>query len=502
MAHRLQRANRQPTLILQGQTEPQGRRLLVCLEANPGGLRLVRAASRLAEAVQGQWFAVFVETPHLQLSLEQQEQISKTLRLAAQLGGQALKLSGFSPSEAILDFAREHHITGFVLETPPPRPWYKVFVRSLPDRLLRHRRDADLHLIPKEGEEPRTATARRQKGWPAIRGYVGAASGVGGCTGLAFLLFPYVALTNLVMLYLLTVVIIASFLERGPSIFASLLSVVIFAYFFVPHYYSFSVANTGYAITLAVMLIVTTLISELTSRIRHQARLARRQERQTAAIYEMSRNLSSKLNLEDLFHEAVEQISRTFDSQVTILLPIEQGKLGIRAGKEFLDDYGSEMMVAHWVFRYGHFAGLGTKTLPKARGFYLPLRTSQGSIGVLRLEPALPGKMIDLKSLRYLEAMGSQVAWAIERENLNEQTRLARLQVEAERLRNTLLSSVSHDLRTPLTVIAGSASSLLEGKGSLDSQTEKELVQSIYEEARRLDRLVHNLLEMSRLQSG
>ncbi|MDP1761747.1 MAG: ATP-binding protein, partial [Deltaproteobacteria bacterium] len=195
-------------------------------------------------------------------------------------------------------------------------------------------------------------------------------------------------------------------------------------------------------------------------------------------------------------------MSRTFDSQVTILMPDGAGKLHLSAGKAFPDDYGSEMLVANWVYRYGHFAGLGTKTLPKARGFYLPLRASQELIGVLRLEPSRPNKMIDLKSLRFLEALGSQVALAIEREHLHQQTHQTQGQIVAERLRNALLSSVSHELRTPLTVIAGSASSLLEGETTLDSPTKAELTQTIYEEANRLDRLVHNLLEMSRLQSG
>ena len=304
------------------------------------------------------------------------------------------------------------------------------------------------------------------------------------------------------MIYLLTVVIIASLLDRGPSIFASFLSVAVFAFFFVPDYYSFSLANTEYAITLVVMLLVSILISSLTSRIRYQARVASQQERQTAALYEMSRNLTTKLSLAELLQEAVEQISRTFDSQVTILMPDGPGKLAPQRRQPFPDDYGSEMLVANWVYRYGHFAGLGTKTLPKARGFYLPLRASQKMIGVLRLEPTQPNKMIELKSLRFLEALGSQVALAIEREHLSQQAQQAQVQIEAERLRNALLSSVSHDLRTPLTVIAGSASSLLEGETTLDSPTKAELTQTIYEEANSLDRLVHNLLEMSRLQSG
>jgi two-component system sensor histidine kinase KdpD len=486
----------------EGPPQAAGGRLLVCLNASPAPGQLVRSAGRLAAAAQAEWFAVYVETPDDHPSLEDQDQISKTLRLAAQLGGQAVKLSGFNLRDALLTFAREQSVTKIVLPQSRQSRWRRLLGNSLAARLLRGRDHFDLHLISAAGKLSPIRRPRPRQVWLLLRDYALAAAGVGLCTGLAFVLFPYLALTNLVMIYLLTVVIIASLLDRGPSIFASVLSVAIFAFFFVPDYNSFSLVNTEYAITLAVMLLVSILISNLTSRIRYQARAAGRQERQTAALYAMSRNLTTKLSLPELLQEAVEQISRTFDSQVAILMPDGAGNLHRSAGTPFPDDYGSEMLVANWVYRYGHFAGLGTKTLPKARGFYLPLRASQQMIGVLRLEPRQANKMIELKSLRFLEALGSQVALAIEREHLSQQAHQAQVQIEAERLRNALLSSVSHDLRTPLTVIAGSASSLLEGETTLDSPTKSELTQTIYEEANRLDRLVHNLLEMSRLQSG
>jgi two-component system sensor histidine kinase KdpD len=479
-----------------------GGRLLVCLNGRSGDRQLVRSAARLADAAAAEWFAVYVETPHDHLSVADVVELSKTLRLAAQLGGQVTKLSGFSLRQALLDFAREQHVTRVVLAQPRRSRWRRLLGRSLAEQFLRSASHLNLYLISSaEKPTPPERPPRRQM-WPLLRGYGWAAAGVALLTGLAFLLFPYLDLTNLVMLYLLTVVVIASRLDRGPAIFASLVSVVSFAFFFVPNYNSFSIANTEYAITLVVMFIVSTLISNLTSRIRHQARVARRQERQTAALHDLSRHLTSQLSLPDLLQEAVAQIARTFDSQVAILMPDASGNLALSAGQPFADDYGSEMLVANWVHRYGHYAGLGTKTLPKARGFYLPLRASQQMIGVMRLEPAQPDKMLDLKSLRFLEALGSQVALAIEREHLHDQAHQAQIQIDTEQLRNALLSSVSHDLRTPLTVIAGSASSLLEGEASLDPVTKSELTQTIYEEAKRLDRLVHNLLEMSRLQSG
>jgi two-component system sensor histidine kinase KdpD len=482
---------------------PGGERLLVCLSPSPFSLPLIRATKRIAEAQGAKWFALYVETPsHTRLSPENQEHVAQALYLASKLGGQAVKVSGFRIGDEILAFARDNQVSKIFVGKPVERRWRRFLGVSLVDHLIWHCGPIDIFVISGEGEEavpvgPKAPKARRRL-WE----YLLAAGGVGLCTGLGFILFPYLALTNLAMIYLLTVVIISSFLTQGPAIFSSLFSVAAFAFFFVPEYYSFAVANTEYAITLVVMLLVSILVSGLTTRVRHQARVSRRQERQTAALYEMSQNLTAINSLEELLEAAAEQIAEIFDSRVTILMPDSAGKLQIQAGHPFSEDDVREGMVAKWVFRHGHLAGAGTETLPAVKGVYLPLIASHNVIGALRLETNQPDRLVGADSLRLLEALGTQVALAIERENLSTQAQWARFETEAERMRNILLSSVSHDLRTPLTVIAGSASSLLEGEKSLDPVTKHELAQSIYEEAKRLDRLVYNLLEMSRLQSG
>lgn len=338
--------------------------------------------------------------------------------------------------------------------------------------------------------------------WSPWPNYLCAVGSIGLCTVLASWLFPYLTITNLLMIYLLAVVITAALLGWGPSLVAALLSVAALAFFFIPPYYSFGVENPEYVISLAVLLTVSTLISHLTARIRRQAEDARRQGEQTALLYQMCQTLPAMLSLKDMLREAVAQIARTFDSRVAVLMPDTRGQLHLAAGEPFGDEYGSEMLVARWVFRHAHPAGVGTGTLPKAKGFYLPLRTAQGVTGVLRLQPEQPGSLADPQSLRFLEALGTQITLALEREMFLRQAQDAQVEMETERLRNTLLSSVSHDLRTPLTVIAGSASTLMEGEAHLDPRTKGELVQNIYEEACRLERLVNNLLEMSRLQAG
>ena len=495
-----------PGVSLQPTGEPSRsghENLLVCLSPSPFALPLIRATQRLAAAQGAKWFALYVETPaHDRLSPENQELVAQALYLAAKLGGQALKVSGFRIGDEILAFARENRVSKIFVGKPYERRWRRFLRISLVDHLIWNCGPIDIFVISGEGETAPVARGQGPKPRRQLQEYLLAAGGVSLCTGLGFVLFPHLALRNLAMIYLLTVVVLSSFLARGPALFSSFLSVATFAFFFVPEYYSFAIADTESAITLVVMLVVSTLVSGLTARIRHQVRVARQQERQTAALYEMSQNLTAINSLEELLQVATEQISRIFASHATILLPDGEGKLQVRAGQPFVAEDVREEMVAKWVFKHGHLAGAGTATLPAVKGIYLPLLASPHVIGVLRLETTQPDRLVAADSLRLLEALGTQVALAIERENLSRQAQAARFQIEAEQMRNALLSSVSHDLRTPLTVIAGSASSLLEGEKNLDSATKQELAQSIYEEAKRLDRLVHNLLEMSRLQSG
>lgn len=480
-------------------------RLLVCLGPSPLSLRLVRATHRTAAAQGVPWFALYVETPgHERLSAEKRDLVSQALRVASQLGAQVVKVSGFRIGNEILTFARENQVTRIFLGKPLKGRWRRLFGGSLVDHLIWNCGAIDISVISGEGEgegEKITPAAIRSKVRTALQGYALAAAGVGACTAVAGLLFPYLTFTSLVMLYLLTVVVVSSSLNRGPAVFSACASVTVFAFIFVPEYWSFKIANPEYAITLIVMLVVSALISELTARIRYQAKVARRQERQTAALYDMSQNLSATDSLATLLSSAVEHVAAVFNGQVSILLPGPDGELQVAAGPPLPEDV-REAMVARWVYRYGHTAGAGTGTLSAVRAVYVPLIAPQHPVGVLRLELPEPELYSPSEVLPLLEALARQLGLALEREKLSREARTAQLEIEAERMRNILLSSVSHDLKTPLTVIAGSASTLLEGPYSLDEAIKAELIQTIYDEAKRLDRLVRNLLEMSRLQSG
>ena len=334
-----------------------------------------------------------------------------------------------------------------------------------------------------------------------------------GCTGLDWLLFPYLERANLVMVYLLGVTLVAMRGGRSAAIMASVLSVAAFDFFFVSPHFSFAVSDLEWLVTFIVMLLVALVISTLTVRLRQQAEAARYRERRTAALYALSRELASTPDTNGLLRAAVRHLHEVFESQVSLLLPNATGRLqswdpgadGLSQGLGgqicFTLD-SKEYAVAQWVYEHRQIAGLGTATLPSAAALYMPLLGAHGAVGVFGIRPAQPHRLLAPEQLHLLETFASQIALGLERAALAEAAQQAQVQIETEQLRNSLLSSVSHDLRTPLAAIAGAASSLQEDHAALDASMRHELCQTIAEEAHRLNRLVNNLLEMTRLESG
>ena len=323
------------------------------------------------------------------------------------------------------------------------------------------------------------------------------------CTTLAWLMFPRFELSNLIMVYLLGVIGVATRSGPGPSVYACVLSVAAVDFFFVPPYLTFAVADAQYLVTFAVMLVVALVMSGFTVRIRAQAEAASQREQRTAALYALSRELASTRGVEGILRAAVRHISGVVGGRVALLLPDPNGRLKLQTDLPTqFDMTSSELGVAQWVYEHGQIAGLGTATVPGAKALYLPLAASQGTLGVLGLQPAAARALDAPEQLHLLETFANQIALALERTQLAEAAQEAQIRAETERLRSSLLSSVSHDLRTPLATITGAASSLLEGDKILDDQTQKDLLESLFEEAERLNRLVNNLLEMTRMESG
>ena len=490
-------------------------RVLVCIGSSDIAPRLVRAGRRLASALGAPWLVLYVETPaEIRQPEPERERVVQALRLAEQLGAETITLAGTAVAEEILALARQRNITKIIVGKPNNPRWREIVFGSTIDALIRGSGEIDVYVI--SGDETTPAPLLRQiettSDWNK---YVVAAVITGLVTGLGLFirgLFQSYAEANLIMAYLLTVIGTAVWIGRGPSILVALLSVLAFDYFFVPPFNTFAVSDTQYLLTFAVLLITALIVSTLTYRLRRQAEVSRLRERRTASLYAFSRELASVRGYEALLRATVRHVAETFESQIVVLLPPNgaqkvqpwgntTGWWGEQIDKQMIfgpDD--KEQGVAQWVHEHGQSAGLGTNTLPSSRSLYLPLLGARGGVGVLGVRPKQAVRAFSPDQLHLLETFANQTALAIERARLANETEQIHVQIETERLRNTLLSSVSHDLRTPLATITGSASSLLDQQ--LPPVTQRELTQSIYDEADRLNRLVSNLLDMTRLESG
>ena len=482
-------------------------RLLVCVSPSPTSARIIRMGKRMAMALRATWVVAYVDTSGGVLSDAAREKLNRNLRLAEQLGAETVTLTGPDVADELLRHARECHATKILIgKTGQPR-WKDWTGRSVIGRLLRRSGDIDVYVLRGKDEPDQPVTPPpvvRGGGRFDGRGLAKALAVSVLCTGIAAVMRQgHLAETNVVMVYLLGVVLVAALWGRGPGILASILGVSAFDFFFVEPFYTFAVRDTQYFITFGVMLAIAVLISSLTARIRQQADSSRRRERRTAALYNLSRTLASTAGLRQLAASAEMHLSESLASEVAILLPDDNQQLQTSpTSPSSFADSPRELAVAQWAFQHGQMAGAGTDTLPDAHALYLPIAASHGCVGVLAVRPIDLGRFSDPDQRQQLEAMASQIALAIERAGLAEQSEKVLVQAQTEQVRSALLSSVSHDLRTPLAVIAGASSSLLEEDHGLAEATQKEMLQTIYDESNRLSLLVDNLLSITRIESG
>jgi two-component system, OmpR family, sensor histidine kinase KdpD len=480
-------------------------RLLVCISPNTLGERLVRSTRRLADELNAEWFAVYVETPeHEHLSQASRDQVSHTMRLAEELGARTktLPLSQTAPGVAgtLLQYAHKHNVTKIVAGKPLRPVWQEWLHGSIVEQLIRRSGNIDVYVISSTdaGKLP-AEEAVWQPHRPYLR-YVWSILLVAAATFLSALLGREISPTNLVMVYLLTVVISAVYLGRGPAILASILGVLSFDFFFVPPFFTFKVSDAEYLLTFAGLLIVGWVISYLTARAREQANAAERREADTAALYALSRDLAAADGMEAVLKAIQTHIEQAFGRAVVVYLA-DGGKLQPNALAADVQPGETETAIAQWAFKNGESAGRGTNTLPGADFRFIPLKTARRTVGVLGVKPKESESLLSPDQRRLLEAFASQSAQAIERVQLAEQARQIKLLQAAEKLQNALLNSISHDLRTPLVSITGALSALMSDD-TLEATARHSLVVTAREEADRLNRFVGNLLDMTRLESG
>ncbi len=369
------------------------------------------------------------------------------------------------------------------------------------DRLIRMSGDIDVYVISSEAEPQ---VGRIVEGWrphrPLGRYLLGLLL-VAAATGLSALIAPYISPTNLVVIYLLSVVVAAVYLGRGPAILTSILGVAAFDFFFVPPHLTLAVSDTEYLLTFLGLLAVGFVISQLTAMVREQAEAVQRREAETVELYELGRDLTVAANLEAVAQAAIAHVGQTFGRQVAVFLP-DGNRAKVYATSPGLSISDNDLAVADWAFEHGQVAGRGTETLPEASMRYQPLKTTRGVVGVLGVKPVDPSRHLTRDQLRTLDAFANQIGLAIERASLAEQARQAELLEVTDKLQTALLNSISHDLRTPLVSITGALSSLADDQILLDESARRSLIETAGEEADRLNRLVGNLLDMTRLESG
>lgn len=479
-------------------------RLLVCVGPSPTSAAVIRAAKRQADMLNAPWVAVHVETPQSSSMNEiDRQRLIANIQLAERLGAETITLSGVDVVTETLEYARIRNVTRIILGKTDRKIGSRLKKASLVDRLIQDSGNIDVYLIrgPAEGfvfqTPPETSQVEYWK-WGIN------AAALATATAICWF-FHELGLTeaNLVMTYLLAVIFIAT--RCGPihSSVASGASVLLFDVFFTQPYFSVTVHDSQYIVTFSVMLAVGLLTSTLTGRVRNQAQVSRQSERRMESLYRLSRQLSGSIKPRDLIEVVEGTASEVFGGECVLFLPDEDQHIKpVLTHRPEFATLPTEVAAAQWVFDHNQTAGASTSTLPNAKALYFPVASSERVLGVLAIRHPDPPSLAIPENRQRIETYCSQIALTLERNRLVEQAHRQAVAVESEKLRSSLLSAISHDLRTPLAAIAGSAETLLENDASLGDAIRKELLESICEESQHLNRMVENILHMTRLESG
>ncbi len=474
--------------------------ILLCIGHGSGNEKLVRTAARLAAKFGSVWHAVYVETPQLhRLPENQRRAILSALRLAQELGAETATLAEQAEDKAILRYAREHNLGKIVIGRRSHRRWFNR--DTFADRLAQRAPDLDLLIVALD-DKPAALPAKTpdnraftEKWRIQLRGCLVAVLLCALITFIANQWLPDFDAANLVMIYLLGVVIVALFYGRWPSVLATVSNVVSPDLFFIAPRGTLAVSDVQYVLTFAVMLAVGLLIGNLTAGVRYQARIARYREQRTRHLYEMSKALAVGRTPQDIAHTSQQFIHSTFHARSLILSPDREGALRPLTPVSGMTPW--DEAIARWSFDKGQPAGAGTDTLPGVPYLILPLQHQ----GVAIVEPSNLRQLMIPEQQRLLETFTLLVANALERLALTASEEQARLASERESIRNSLLAALSHDLRTPLTVLFGQSEILtldLAAEGSRHAPQASEIRQHVLNTTR----LVNNLLDMARIQSG
>ena len=477
---------------------PTTERLLVLVAASPYAARLVRATRRIAARSRTPWIALHVETPHdRRLPQTDRAQLARALALAARLGGVVVTSAGDDVVAEVVAYAHSRNVTRIVVGKTSAPTWKERWGGSFADRVIRASSGIDVLVLAGRADLPAGSLQARERAARSWLGYLWAALAVAASTGTALLLHGRFGEADTIMMYLVGVMVIATRCRRRHAVAASVLSVAAFDFFFVLPYHTFAIEDAHYLVTFGVMLAAALLISGMASRVRDQVETGRARERRTAALYAMASDLARSSAEREVAEAVVRNVSASLEADMALLLADGDGGLveGAAHGAVAVDE--RERSAARWGLEHRQMVGRWTDTLPGGRLLWVPLLASRDAVGMLGLDLAAPPTP---EQGHLLEALSTQAALAIERLHLVAAAHETDLLIEAERFRSTLLSAVSHDLRTPLASIAGSASSLLDP--GLTEEQHRELAESVVAETGRLNRLIADILQVTRLESG
>ncbi|MBL8593088.1 MAG: sensor histidine kinase KdpD, partial [Devosia sp.] len=483
-----------------------GERVLVCVDEHARGPSLVRYARRLADRLRGPFVALNIETARTAgVSDAGKDQLAASLRLAEQLGGEAVVLPGQHVAAEIVRYAAANNVTHIVIGKPVKPQWREWLQGSVSHELIRHAGDISVHVIAgtaEQGVKPAAGLVHVTQSRFELAPYLWSAGYVLVALGAGLLLDRVLDVTNIALVFLMAVLAAALSFGLGAALFASLLSAFALNYFFLPPLYTLNISDPESVVALGFFLGVAFIASNLTSRVQRQAAAARQRARTTEDLYLFSKKLAGTGTLDDVLWATAYQIASMLKLRVVLLLP-ENGSIAVKAGyppEDTLDE--ADVAAARWAWEHDRAAGRGADTLPGARRLYLPLKTGRTPVGVVGLDNDKTGPLLTPEQRRLLDALTDQAAVAIERIQLVEDVERAKLAAEADRLRSALLTSISHDLKTPLAAILGAAGMLREPPDGLLKDDEAELLGTVVDESERLNRFIANLLDMTRIESG
>ena len=482
-----------------------GDRVLVCVDEEARGPSLVRYAKRQADRLRAPWAALYVETPRsTNLSEADKDRIASTLRLAEQLGGEAVTIPGQGISREILRYASANNFSHLVIGKSDKPRWRELFEGSVTHQLIRYAGDISVHVTSGTERDAaptrgiRTAEPRRFK----FRPYAFATAYVAMAVAFGVLLARVLDVRNIALVFLMAVLTSAVTAGLWPALFTSVLGALAFNFFFLQPLYTLDISDPESVIALGFFLGVALIASNLTARVQRQAAASRQRARTTEDLYLFARKLAGTGTLDDVLWASAHQIASMLKVRVVILLP-EGDTIAVRAGYPPDDTLvDADIAAARWAWEHNRPAGRGADTLPGAKRLYLPLRTGRTAVGVIGLDNDKQGPLLTPEQQRLFDALADQAAVAIERIQLVADVDKAQLAVEADKLRSALLTSISHDLKTPLASIMGAAGTLRDYPQAMSESDHSELLATIIEESERLNRFIANLLDMTRIETG